>query len=294
MIFSVTTSIVSAAVNYDLTDLYTAKNELCISSPANDVWLGQAISQVSRSIASYVKRVLVPEVVQDQFDIQLQRPSSSLRGDEELQLTRWPVLSVVSVVQKLSDGSALTLVEGTDYRVNTATGTLLRLNSSGFGSVWEVLPVTVTYMAGYGTKVLEVAVVPASPYKVTVAQSAAFSCDQSVSYANGNKLVQVAASPATGQYSITAGVYTFAAADTGQSLTIVYGVKNAPADLVEACLRLVNARFRSKDRDPSLVQQETPGVGVQRWWVGGTPGQHSPFAPDIEHILDPYIMPVMA
>jgi hypothetical protein len=39
---------------------------------------------------------------------------------------------------------------------------------------------------------------------------------------------------------------------------------------------------------------DTPGVGTQRWWIGATPGQSSPFTPDIEYALAPYTMPVMA
>ena len=204
------------------------------------------------------------------------------------------LLGVVSVVQTNSSGAPVTLTEGTDFRVNTETGTLLRLNSIGLGSLWEAEPVTVIYMAGYGAKVSEAHTVPATPYQITVSQSVAFSCDYSVAYANGTKLTRVSASPSTGQYSVAAGVYTFAAADAGQSLTIIYGAKSAPVDITEVCLRLVTARFRAKDRDPALVQQETPGVGTQRWWIGSTPGQHSPFTPDIEFMLEPYVMPVVA
>jgi hypothetical protein len=236
--------------------------------------------------------VLVPEVVQDQFDYKPQHNCGSTRMSE-LQLTRWPIMGIVSVTQLQSNGTTLTLIEGTDFRVNTETGTLLRLNLSGYSALWESLPITVVYMAGYGSKVTEVQAVPPTPYKVTVAQSAAFSCEQSVSYANGTKLARVSANPAAGQYSVAAGVYTFAAADTGQSLTFVYGSKSLPDDLIETCLRLVNARYRAKDRDPALVQLETPGVGTQRFWVGRTPGQSSAFPPDIEHMLDTYLMPVV-
>ena len=66
-----------------------------------------------------------------------------------------------------------------------------------------------------------------------------------------------------------------------------------PEDLIEVCLRLINARYRAKDRDPALVQLETPGIGIQRYWVGRTPGQSSAFPPDIEHMLDTYLMPVV-
>lgn len=294
MTFSAITTVVSAAVSNDLTDLATAKTELDILSLGNDAWLTKAISQVSRAIRSYIKRVLVPEVVQDQFDYRTQpfrhRGAYNL---PELQLTRWPILGIVSVSQLQSNATTLALIEGTDFRVNTETGALLRLNSSGYSALWESLPVTVIYMAGYGARVSEVQVVPATPYKVTVAQSAVFSCDQSVSYASGTKLARVSASPAAGQYTVLAGVYTFAAADAGQSLTFVYGAKGMPEDLIEVCLRLINARYRAKDRDPALVQLETPGIGIQRYWVGRTPGQSSAFPPDIEHMLDTYLMPVV-
>jgi hypothetical protein len=295
MSFSAITTVVSAASSRDMTDLATAKTELSIALTANDAWISKAITQVSRAVQTYLKRTLVPEVVQDLLDFQSQpfRQRHSLNLPE-LQLSRWPVISIVSVSQLQSDMTALSLVEGTDFRVNYETGTLLRLNTSGQSALWETLPLTVNYMAGYGAKVTEVQSVPATPYKVTVAQSAAFSCDQSVSYANGTKLTRVSASPIAGQYSVTAGVYTFAAADLAQTLTFVYGVKALPEDLIEVCLRLINARYRAKDRDPALVQLETPGVGSQRFWVGRTPGQSSAFPPDIEHMLDEYIMPVVA
>jgi hypothetical protein len=84
------------------------------------------------------------------------------------------------------------------------------------------------------------------------------------------------------------GVYTFAAAETGQTLTFAYATFVAPDDLVEIALRLITSRFKAKDRDPALVQQDTPGIGTQRWWFGGAPGQKGPFPPDVEAALDGY------
>lgn len=289
MTFSAITTVISAATNYDLTDLATVKTELSITQPTNDTWLGKAISQVSRAIAAYVKRVMVPEVVQDSFDFQSRHRGHSASGVAGLQLSRWPVLSVVSVVQTLTP---TTLIEGTDFQTDALTGELIRLNSSGVATLWEAEPVTVIYMAGFGTANSEAHTVPAAPYQVTA--TPVFSCDQSVSYANGTKLTRVSSGPAAGQYSVVAGLYTFAAADTGQVLTFAYGAKVIPDDLIEICLRLVGARFSAKGRDPTLIQQETPGVGTQRYWFGGAPGQTGPFAPDIEHSLEPYCMPVMA
>lgn len=64
---------------------------------------------------------------------------------------------------------------------------------------------------------------PAGPYTITVTNSAAFDTDLGVINATtGLPLTKVASGPTTGQYSVSAGVYTFAAADTGISMTITY------------------------------------------------------------------------
>ncbi|HWR15168.1 MAG TPA: hypothetical protein VN577_10085 [Terriglobales bacterium] len=69
----------------------------------------------------------------------------------------------------------------------------------------------------------EAAAIPASPFTVTVANSAKFVEDKGVvDVSTGHQLVKVASAPATGQYSVSAGVYTFAAADTGKAVLINY------------------------------------------------------------------------
>lgn len=71
----------------------------------------------------------------------------------------------------------------------------------------------------------EVGSIPTTPFAVTVANSAQFATDLGVVYAlTGLPLTRVAsgATPTTGQYKVTAGVYTFAAADTGLGVYISY------------------------------------------------------------------------
>ena len=70
--------------------------------------------------------------------------------------------------------------------------------------------------------------VPAStPWTVTVTNSAQFSKDLGVTYANGNPLTQVASGPTAGQYSVSAGVYTFATADANAAVLISYEYTSA-------------------------------------------------------------------
>ena len=64
---------------------------------------------------------------------------------------------------------------------------------------------------------------PSGPYTVTVAQSAHFVTDYGViNKTTGIQMTKVSSGPTTGQYSVSAGVYTFAAADTGIPVKISY------------------------------------------------------------------------
>lgn len=74
----------------------------------------------------------------------------------------------------------------------------------------------------------EAGTVPTTPFTITVSQAANFDQDLGVINATtGIPLKKVASAPATGQYSVdsTTGVYTFAAADTGNNVRITYAYK---------------------------------------------------------------------
>jgi hypothetical protein len=73
------------------------------------------------------------------------------------------------------------------------------------------------------TSFAEAWAIPATPYEATVANAATFVEDAGVTFAaSGLPLTLVASSPAEGQYSVAAGVYTFSAADTGKGVLISY------------------------------------------------------------------------
>lgn len=70
--------------------------------------------------------------------------------------------------------------------------------------------------------------VPAmSTYTVTVSKAADFYMDLGVKLADGTPLKQVATSPSTGEYTVAAGVYTFAAAQASASVLIDYLWENS-------------------------------------------------------------------
>jgi len=67
-------------------------------------------------------------------------------------------------------------------------------------------------------------VIPATPFTVTpsVPNTGTWVEDLGVMNANNQALTRVASGPTTGQYSVANGVYTFAAADTGQTVYISF------------------------------------------------------------------------
>lgn len=76
----------------------------------------------------------------------------------------------------------------------------------------------------------EAGTVPAvSTYIITVANSATWTTDLGVTDTSGKVYTRVASGPATGQYSVAAGVYTFAAADANANVLISYLYTNASA-----------------------------------------------------------------
>lgn len=78
-------------------------------------------------------------------------------------------------------------------------------------------------------QVSEAGTVPAaSTYTVTVANSTTWVEDWEVKYAaTGVPFTKVASAPAAGQYSVAAGVYTFAAADANAAVLITYSYTSA-------------------------------------------------------------------
>lgn len=77
--------------------------------------------------------------------------------------------------------------------------------------------------------VVEANTVPAAgPFTRTVAHASEWVLDQGVKKA-GVPMTAVASAPATGQYSVAAGVYTFAAADANAAILISYRYLAAPA-----------------------------------------------------------------
>lgn len=99
------------------------------------------------------------------------------------------------------------------------------------GALGQIMGVTPTTGSTLGVPG-EVGTIPApsGPYTITVTNSATFSVDYGVlNLTTGLFMTRVASGPTTGQYSVSAGVYTFAAADASNKVSIAYSYTAAAA-----------------------------------------------------------------
>ena len=104
----------------------------------------------------------------------------------------------------------------------TGKATFAQLNGSLINSLFFGQSLSAGIVADYSD--VTGSAIPATPFSITptVPNSGTWSVDLGVLSSLGLPMTRVASAPATGQYSVSAGVYTFAAADTGQTVFISY------------------------------------------------------------------------
>jgi hypothetical protein len=99
-------------------------------------------------------------------------------------------------------------------------------NAQVNGRIWNSMFFGQTLAAGIYDAVFDQtgSVIPGTPFQITPTppSSGTWGYNLGVRDSNNNAFARVASSPATGQYSVAAGVYTFATADTGKTVYIDY------------------------------------------------------------------------
>ncbi len=285
------TDTTSTASPYDLTDLATVKDELQIptTDTSKDAFLARAITQASSAISKYCNRVFAVEAVQDQIYIQQDAyPFQVPGGVYPLQLSRWP-LTQSTVAGFTGNTHSSLVVDSLSSAVGVSAGSLIFASDGSIPA---------------GTTVAGV-----QPKSLTLSQ-AATATGTAVSLNTGLQVVQTIGVgdlqtlvygqdftiDAARGWLIRLNPFTGASEKwEAQPVTVQYqgGYAEIPADLADACLRLVTARYFARGRDPALVERsQGPNLGAQRWWVGTTPGQKGAFPPEIAEIIDQYRVPV--
>ncbi len=112
--------------------------------------------------------------------------------------------------------------------------------------------------------------VPASsPYTITVSNSATWQTDLGVYNVTESKfMTRVGSSPAAGQYSVTSGVYTFAAADTTDSVQISYSYTSATGNTVALSNQLMGSGTTYKINLFNTYKSKNVGVTLHAATLG--------------------------
>jgi len=278
---------------YDLTDLATVRDELSAKTDdtSNDAFFSRAITQASAAIANYCNRVFPVETIQDLCYIQQDPyPWQVPGGVYPLQLSRWP-LNNYSVVSFTGNTHGSTAVDG----IANTTG--LVANMPVFASDGSLPAGTLIQSVSANSIVLT---------------EAATSSETGLAFTTGVQVVQTLGTGTTqtlvyGQdftvdakrgWLIRLNAWTAVSERwEAEPVTVQYqaGYSTIPYDLVDACLRLVTARFRMRGRDPTVVERTQGQIaGTERYWVGTTPGQKGAFPPEIAALIDQYRVPVIA
>jgi hypothetical protein len=142
----VISTVVSAAKSYDLTTLDVVNDELSQKNNANAATLKRYLSWASAALSQACNRVFAEETIQDQLWPARDTWPASARF-ETLQLSRWPVSSIVSLTE---DG--VTLVEDTDFVLDPSVGQLSRINTSNGHLIhWNARPKVIQFVAGFSS-----------------------------------------------------------------------------------------------------------------------------------------------
>lgn len=142
-------NVVTPANNYNLVDLVTLKILLGIGNTDTDAYFNLVIPQASADIANYCNQPIVVETIQASYWPTRDGWPWVVRGElAPLQLPRWPLLSVASVVETIA-GVPTTLLAGIDYIADMETGQLTRLGHNGYPRNWHANPIVVVFDAGY-------------------------------------------------------------------------------------------------------------------------------------------------
>jgi hypothetical protein len=265
---------------FDLTNLAALKAWLGLPSVPgpNDATLTALVTAASRSIHAWLSRPsLLPFSYAETIDLETSR----------ITLRQWPVLQVTAVTWR---GIAVPPDENADleasvgYALEPGDGIppgrpqALDLFGHQYRSGRQSL--VASYSAGYAVQSEAQAVPTAAPLQLsTFSPYGPWGSDLGVTYATtGAPLAAVSASPGAGQYVVSAGTYSFSAADAGQSVSISYGY--VPQDIAQAALELAAERFRAADH----IGLKSKSIGGQETIAYDT----SPMSAPIQAMLQPY------
>lgn len=223
-----------------LAKLSDLKSWLNVTTTDSDALLGRLLDASSQFVLSYINRPT--------FALTTYTQNFRGNGKESTLLRAWPVVSITSVgVSNIDVAEASFNNKGfptsSGFSLSDFRDAPQSVELYGYCFYFKQ-PCRIVYEAGYqGTQSF---VIPASPYQLSPNDPGTWIGAIDVVKA-GVTMTQVTGTPTTGQYAVdSVGQYTFAAADTGQAVDIVFSY--APLDISQAVIELSGEWLKRKDR----------------------------------------------
>lgn len=289
----VLTTLVTAPILSRMVPLFGWKDDYQIIGESNtpdysqDAFSLRTIDRCCAAASRYCNRIFGLATWQDEF-----RPQHGVWGEgtraqtNPLVLTRWPLVSVTSVVETVN-GTSTTLVQGTDFEVDTGSllpgdegsARLFRLNEQGNPRTWPAAQIVVIYQAGY--------VLPVDSWGQGVIYQPSFFVSS-----NGN----IYQTPLGGTSGTTAPSGTGTGTSDGAVVWNYVGslqTPTLPADLQDAVGRMVYTRYIERKRDPFIRSKAIAAGGTTTYWAGASQAEGN-LSADVAEILSAYRVPVVA
>lgn len=215
----------------DLTSVAHVKQWLNIAAgvSADDALLARAVTAFSNHVQSWLNRT---------FGVATYSEKRNGTGTAMMAFKNYPVTAVSSLaigattIPFSSDGVAAGYVF--DERA---------LYLIGYSFPMGAQNVTINYTAGYAAT--DTAAIPATPFQITTSQP--WYNDVGVTI-NGMAATRVTGTPTAGQYTVTAGVYTFASADNVSGKTAVINYGYTPPEIEQVAIELIAMRYKERQR----------------------------------------------
>ena len=278
-------TVLTAASSNNLTDLATVKTELGIPTgdTGNDVWLANAITWVSGSIADHCNRIFVVQDYQEVFTARRGPFNAQIPGPAEpLELSYFPLANFAE------------LTTGAD----TPSGSVLPFASTALGAITDNKPVGGPSLA-VGTTLAShnaTSATLSTPVTADVPSGSVFDFGLSVVQTPPQGTATVlapwvdyAVDPATGRLWRLASDGASYRPWEAWPLKVVYsgGYAAMPSGLVGAALRWITMRYSAKQRDPMLKRETQPGLGEMTYETGA-PDMKGAVPMEIEGMLAAY------
>lgn len=254
----------------DLTTWARYKTYFGITADTTQAMVQQLISRASDHAVRWLGRGFSRQVYTDQ------RLNGT--GTRRIMLPDTPIISVASVSVGGVDVPVSADAISLGYQFDSEM-----LYAFGFSFTRGLRNVMVSWTAGFTSSQTAFIPIAPGPYTITPTNapdsgSSFAAVDRGVVFTNtGAALTNVAGAPATGQYAFNAGVYTFASADAGLSVTMSYDY--IPGGVEQAVLELAGLKVKQRD-NLGITSKTLAGESITY--------ESKDMTPSIERLLWPY------